>query len=410
MVPLTPLLASYSEGLTLPQAFYTDETIFAEDLRRIFSRHWLFAGHSCEVPHPGDYFTLEIGNESLIIIRDQRQLHAHFNVCRHRGSKIALGGRAQAKTLVCPYHQWSYRPNGELVGARLMGADFNRCAYRLVSAHVRELAGLVFVCFAPEPPDFAEAFAAIAPQLQPHGLEQAKIVCHHRYLVNANWKTVIENNRECYHCLGSHPEFMVANYDLGLPGDAREDSAFAQKLADCYRRWEAIGLEPKEVNFPDGSWFRVSRFPLKDGFLTESLDEQLTAPLMGTLTDPDVGSLRLIGFPNFWAHANADYAMTTRVKPLSPSQTQIDVSFLVREDAEEGDYNLDQVVAVWKATSEQDWQLCENNYAGIRSSAYKPGPLSPLVEKSVAGFLEWYLRQMQGLDFLREVRGKGKRD
>lgn len=396
MDTLTRSLRSYTQGATLPQAFYIDRSIFNADLQRIFYSNWLFAGHSCDIPNPGDYFTLKIGDESVIVTRDQEgQLHAHFNVCRHRGSKIVLDECGQTKTFVCPYHQWAYRPDGELVGARLMGPDFDKSCYSLISAHVRELAGLLFICLASVPPDFEAAIAEIAPQLHPHRLDKAKVICRDRYTVKANWKTVLENNRECYHCQGTHPEFTLSNYDLGLPGDSRCDHTFAQKLADSYRHWEAMGLCPREVNFPNGSWFRVSRYPLKEGFLTESLDGQLTAPLMG-VCEPDVGSLRLIGLPNFWAHANADYAMTTRVVPLGPGLTQIDVAFLVHEAAvEEIDYEIDKVAAVWRATSKQDWQLCENNYAGVCSSAYSPGPLSPLAEKSIEGFYTWYSQQLQ---------------
>ncbi|MGF1481884.1 MAG: aromatic ring-hydroxylating dioxygenase subunit alpha [Cyanophyceae cyanobacterium] len=397
MNPITHSLSLYTQGMTLPQAFYVDEFVFKEDLRQIFFKNWLFVGHSCEVARPGDYLTVNIGSESVIVVRDRAgQLHAHFNVCRHRGSKIVFNQRGQTEAFVCPYHQWTYRPNGNLVGARLMGADFDKSCYSLTSAHVRELAGLLFVCLAAVPPDFAAAEAAIAPQLTPHRLERAKIIAGDRYTIKANWKMIIENNRECYHCQG-HPEFALSNYDLGLPGDDRHDHDFTYRLADSYRQWEALGLSPREVNFPNGSWFRVSRFPLKEGCLTESLDGRLTAPLMGDFQEPTVGSLRLIGLPNFWAHANADYAMTTRVIPLSPELTQIDVAFLVHEAAVANhDYQVDKVTAVWRATSEQDWQLCEHNYAGICSSAYLPGPLSPLMEKSVAQFHHWYLQQMQG--------------
>lgn len=392
---LQALIRRYQPGQSLPQEFYTDEVVFQADLRQIFYRSWLFVGHSCEVAQPGDYLTVTVGDESLVVVRDRDRLHAHFNVCRHRGSRIALASCGQAKALVCPYHQWSYQLDGQLRGARLMGREFDRAEHGLISAQVRELAGLIFVCLAAQPPDFEAAVDAISPQLTPHRLDQAKIIARHTYTVSANWKTLIENNRECYHCAGAHPEFFLSNYDFGLPGDTRATRRYQKSLAESYQRWQAMGLAPREVSFPDGGWFRVARLPLKPPFLTESLTGQLTAPLMGDFTQPEVGSLRIIGLPNFWGHANADYAMTTRVIPLAVNQTQIDVAFLIHPDAVEGrDYSPADVAAVWQATSEQDWQLCENNYAGIRSSAYRPGPLSPLTESSVTRFLTWYLHQL----------------
>lgn len=385
---------------TLPREFYVDQEVFEEDLSRIFHTNWLFAGHTCEIPEPGDYFLLPVGAEELIVLRDKEgAVRAHFNVCRHRGSRIATEPRGRSRSLVCPYHQWAYKLDGCLANARLMGEDFDADDYRLRPAAVRELAGLVFVCLAPDEstPDFDAFCEDIGPQLGPHGLEEAKVAVRHRYEVRANWKTLVENNRECYHCRVSHPEFCTSNYDLGLPGDTRGDDAFDATLEREYERWRNLGLAPGEVSFPQGSPHRVSRLPLKEGFLTESLDGGLVAPLMGDLADPATGSLRVITLPNFWAHANCDYAMTTRLLPAGPDLTNVEVCFLVRDDAVEGtDYDPERVATVWRATCEQDWELCENNAAGIKSVAYEPGPFSPVTESSVESFVRWYLDQLNG--------------
>jgi glycine betaine catabolism A len=393
---LSALLESRIPGKSLPREFYTDRGLFDEELRRIFHANWLFAGHTCEIPEPGDYFVLPVGEEELIILRDKEGgIRAHFNVCRHRGSRIATEPRGRARSLVCPYHQWVYALDGCLTNARLMGDSFDAREYRLRPAAVREISGLVFVCLSPDPPDFDPAFEAIEPQLRPHGLERAKVAVRDSYEVRANWKVLVENNRECYHCRVSHPEFCMSNYDLGLPGDSRSDENYDATLESQYQRWRTLGLSPEEVSFPGGSTHRVSRLPLKEGFLTESLDGSLVAPLMGNLTDPRTGSLRIITVPNFWGHANCDYAMTTRLLPVDPGLTRVEVCFLVREDATEGvDYDPERVAAVWRATSEQDWELCENNYAGIRSVAYEPGPFSEVTESSVEKFVRWYLDQL----------------
>ncbi len=407
MTELSGLLRDREPGKTLPKEFYLDPGIFREDLRRVFYTNWLFAGHSCEIPEPGDFFLLPVGEEELVVLRDKEGgIRAHFNVCRHRGSRIATEPRGRSRSLVCPYHQWVYGLDGRLVNARLMGESFCAEEYRLRSAAVRELAGLVFVCLAPDAttPDF-DAFAGdIEPQLRPHGLEGAKVAVRHQYEVGANWKTLVENNRECYHCRVSHPEFCMSNYDLGLPGDTRNDEGFDSTLEREYERWRRLGLAPEEASFPGGHPYRVSRLPLKEGFLTESLDGGLVAPLMGNLTDPNTGSLRVITLPNFWAHANCDYAMTTRLLPAGPETTRVEVCFLVREGAVEGvDYDPERVATVWRATCEQDWELCENNFAGIRSMAYEPGPFSEVTESSVEDFLRWYLDRLGGDDGSRRV-------
>ncbi len=396
VVDLDALIAGRVPGMSLPRAFYTDQAVFEADLRRVFYRNWLFAGHACEIPRPGDYVLFSLGPESLILVRDKAgAIHAHFDVCRHRGSRLALEPQGNVRALICPYHQWVYALDGALTNARLMGEDFCPARYALRSAHVRELAGLIFVCLAPDPPSFDVAAEQIAPQVSPHGLEGARVIYRAHYEVRANWKVLVENNRECYHCRVNHPEFCLSNYDVGLPGDPRRDAEMDAALERAYARWQSMGLAPRLVNFPAGSPFRAARFPLKDGYVTESLDGRLVAPLMGTLSDPDAGSLRLIALPNFWGHANCDHAMTTRLSPLTPDRTAVDVSFIVRADAVEGvDYDPLRVREVWQATSEQDWTLCENNYAGILSAAYEPGPYSPIAENSVDDFVVWYLDQL----------------
>ncbi len=381
-------------------------------MRRIFHTSWLFAGHSREIPEPGDYFVLPVGDEELIILRDkQGEVRAHFNVCRHRGSRIATEPRGRSRALVCPYHQWVYALDGCLTNARLMGENFDANEYRLRSAAVREVAGLIFICLSPDPPSFDAFFEDVEPQLRPHGLEKAKVAVRHHYEVRANWKVLVENNRECYHCRVSHPEFCMSNYDLGLPGDTRSDGEFDATLETEYERWRDLGLTAGEASFPGGAPYRVSRLPLKEGFLTESIDGGLVASLMGDLTDPRTGSLRIITLPNFWAHANCDYAMTTRLLPTGPDRTNVEVCFLVHEDAvEDVDYDPERVAAVWRATCEQDWELCENNYAGIESVAYEPGPFSEVTKNSVESFERWYLDQLAEGETTRSSYARSRRE
>ena len=115
---LPALLARQRSGFCLEQPFYTDPEIFEMDMERIFRRYWLYAGHVSQITNPGDYFTFEIGRESLIVVRGQDQrIHALFNVCRHRGSRLCVEGSGHSKRLVCPYHQWVYDTDGALLSA-----------------------------------------------------------------------------------------------------------------------------------------------------------------------------------------------------------------------------------------------------------------------------------------------------
>jgi Rieske 2Fe-2S family protein len=392
------LLAGRRPGFSLPQAFYTSEEVFRLDLARVFRPSWLFAGYTCQVPHPGDYFTFDLGGDSLIVIRDDDgEVRAHFNTCRHRGSRICTAPAGHVGKLVCPYHQWVYERDGRLVGARWMGPDFDRTQYPLHRAHVQVLAGLIYVCLADEPPDFGPARRHIEPFLGPHGLDRAKVCFSQDYTLRANWKLLVENNRECYHCPGGHPEFCRVNFDVGMPGDPRGGDEYQRTFARMRAYWEGLGLEVGPVNFPDGEWFRCARVPLRDGHVTESLDGQPLAPLMGNLRARDAGSLRVINLPHAWFHCNSDNVNGTQLLPLGPEETWARLTWLVNADAAEGaDYDPRRVAEFWKVTTEQDFALCENNHAGMRSSRYQPGPYSAIAEPGVAHFVEWYLRHLDG--------------
>ncbi len=393
------LATAHIDGFCLPQDYYVAEDVFELDLEQVFAPSWLFVGAATELAQPGDIAAWSVGRDSVLLLRgEDGALSARHNVCRHRGSRLRADGSGSARVVVCPYHQWTYGLDGSLRGAPHMGPGLTSDDLALRPVHLRDLGGLLFVCFAEEAPPFDDAIAAVEPQLRMHQLENTLVAVRQHYTVNANWKMLVENNRECYHCRVNHPEFCMSNYDLGGDGDRRTSRAYELSVAEHYRRWTERGLSPREVSFEGNGWFRVARLPLRDGYLTESLSGKLVAPRLGELPDDNVGSLRLITLPNSWVHVNADYVMTTRLTPLSAATTAVDVAFLVRHDAVEGrDYDIDELTSVWTATSEQDWSLCEQNFAGVRSRGYVPGPLSPVTEGSVRTFHEWYLRALAGI-------------
>ena len=118
---LDSLLAECRPGWALPGKFHSAEAIYRADLDRVWRTGWLFAGHACEIPKPGDYFSLQVDADPLIVIRGQDgTIHGLHNVCRHRGSIICHEGTGHATRLVCPYHQWTYGLDGALLSCRGM--------------------------------------------------------------------------------------------------------------------------------------------------------------------------------------------------------------------------------------------------------------------------------------------------
>lgn len=399
---LAELLVSRRAGWTLPQPFFKDESIYRRDLDCIWRTGWLFAGHSCELRQPGDFFLVDVDADSIIVVRaDDGAIHALHNVCRHRGSVVCAEPAGHASKLVCPYHQWAYGLDGRLLAWRGMQPELRKEDFSLHRVHVREVGGLIFINLAREPVPFDAADEALAPLLQPQGFDRAKIVKSVDYLVKANWKIVWENNRECYHCNVNHPQYIKANFDHYNADDTapriREEMAAA--AAHVEHKWAAAGIPTHNqtgmTKFPDAErdiWFSANRTPLVAGWVSESMDGRQVAPLMGDYRDADVGTLRIRTLPNFWNHSSCDHGVSTRLLPAGPQLTAIRVWWLVDERAVEGrDYDLAKLMPFWQLTSEQDWLICERQQRGINSSAYEPGPYSTFKEYNVEGFVRWYL-------------------
>lgn len=401
------LVAAAPPGWSLAQDFYSAEDVYRRDLEAIWRRGWLFAGHTCEIPQVGDYFTLEVDSDSIIVIRsDAQNIHALHNVCRHRGSQICDEKAGHKGRLVCPYHQWAYGLDGTLLACRGMHEDIDKRQFGLKRVHVAEIEGLIFISLAETPIPFEPARAAWAPLAKPQGFRRARVAAAVDYLVKANWKIVWENNRECYHCNQNHPQYILANFDHYNADDTtpviRKEMENAVAVSEA--KWAAAGLAATHKQtgmtlFPDAEnniWFSANRTPLVDGYLSETMDGKTVAPLMGDYHEADVGTLRMRSLPNFWNHSSCDHAVSTRLLPAGPQLTAVRVWWLVDEKAVEGrDYQLEQMLPFWKLTSEQDWQICERQQRGINSSAYVPGPYSRFKEYNVESFVRWYLQSLQ---------------
>ncbi len=393
-------------GHGLPRPLYHDELLYRAEMEFIWRGGWLFAGHSCQVPNPGDYFLYEVDGDSVVIVRDKdRQVQVLYNVCRHRGSIICEAAEGHVKRFVCPYHQWTYDLDGHLLVWRGMQDGLDKSQLGLHRAHVREFEGLIFISLAQDPPDFDAAYQTMAPVVHPQGLGRAKVAKIMDFDVHANWKLVWENNRECYHCNVNHPQYTKANFDHYNADDTIERVALqlASVTARSEAKWFAQGLavtrtETGLTEFPDPEhniWYSANRTPLVDGFVSESLDGKQVAPLMGDYTDPDVGTVRLRMLPNFWNHSSCDHSVAVRLTPNGLYHTQIRMIWLVDGKAEEGkDYDLDKLLPFWLWTAEQDWQICVNQQRGVNSHAYTPGPLSTYKEYNLDRFLRWYLKEM----------------
>jgi len=390
MNEIVSLIERYKTGWSLEQGFYLNPELLEFENLVLWSKNWLFAGFTCEIPEPGDYFTYRVLNQSAIIIRgDEGEIYAHHNTCRHRGSIICLEERGNKAKLKCPYHNWVYEKNGNLRNARLMPDDFDKSRFGLHPVKVTLLEGVIFISFSDNPPSFSQETAGLGPYLAPFQLNNAKVAYRDQYELEANWKLIGENFRECYHCGPAHIEYCNAVVGANLVEERGE------LWEEQNNAWTQKGLPVETIEKVAGACHFATRYPLRPGVQSYSINGKPVAPVMGAHHDYDNGVVGLINYPNFWMDGVSDYIWVMRITPKDATHSIVDITWLVDGKAEEGvDYDLERLTEFWKITGEQDWELCENNQKGVNSSKYSPGPMAPS-EIDVVNFHEWYLNTLK---------------
>jgi Rieske 2Fe-2S family protein len=402
---LADLIDRRTPGHSLEAPFYTGRDVFDLDMAAVFGTHWLFVAAEAEVPEPGDFVTVTVGASSVIVVRDDdEQVRAFHNVCRHRGSQILDACRGSVGNLVCPYHGWTYNVDGRLLHADNQPASLDRSRFGLQSVHVRTIGGLVFICLGAEPPaDIDEVAARVEPYLAPYELGRTKVAHQVDIVEDGNWKLVMENNRECYHCAG-HPELTSAYFPLH--GYTADD--VPPRLRRVWERYAAAGADLHAAcvrqGFPlDGmreldtrsTGFMISHAPLDGaGKSYTAGGGSVCAKRLGTLTTDRFGDLHVHFQPNSWFHLLADHAVAFTALPLAPDRTLLRSTWLVHADATEGvDYDVPTLTAIWSATNAQDSAFVARTQRGVRDPGYRPGPYST-VEGDVDAFVSWYISRL----------------
>ena len=396
------LAASSRIGYSLQRPFYCDDAVFAADMDQVFGRKWIVAGHVDRVRNKGDYFLYKIGNESIIIVRsDDSTVNAFYNVCRHRGSLICTEPAGRVARLTCGYHAWTYGLDGALIAARLMPADFSKKDNGLHRCHVRVFYGFIFVNLSDqEPVDFDASFGDLAPYLDFHGFADAKIAFSRSYPTAANWKLVVENFVECYHCAPAHPEFCSMHPPEALvafgAGPSSGPADAVEKYLPALRAWEqraaALGRPIGTVDDgPESSHLRLLlQRTIREGYESETQDGRPASTLMGKRLGFDQGRMYLSFSPFTQLVATNDFAVLFLFSPRSTMLTDVDLYWLV--DAKANQVDVEKMIWGWDRTTKQDQVITENNQAGILSSHYRPGRYSDH-EQRVVTFQQWYMAQ-----------------
>ncbi len=364
-------IESFRHGAhTMPGARYTSSEIFAEEKEKIHARHWQCVGRASAFIKPGDFQLRTVADESLIIVRDRAgELHAFFNVCRHRGTQLCRETKGQlSETIQCPYHAWTYALDGRLVGAPHMNEveGFDKKNYPLHEAAVAEWEGFIFVNISKNPEPFETWFTPMIRRLARFELPTLKVGHRVRYEVNANWKLVFQNYSECLHCPMIHPELSLV-----LPYQSGANDLTSGPFLGGY-------MEIRSPNESATLTGRACGRLVSDHLAGDDVKRAYYYTLM----------------PNMALSIHPDYVNYYLLTPVAVNKTIVETEWMFNPK-NEGDprFNPQDAIDFWDVTNRQDWDICERSQLGIVSRRYEPGPYSPR-ESIPAAWDAEYLRMM----------------
>ena len=364
---------------TLAGEFYTSATIFAAEQDEIFEKMWFCAARSNDLANPGQFKKVQIGRESVLVVRGRDgALRAFLNVCRHRGAALCTESEGQVKrSLQCPYHAWTYALDGKLIAAPNLaalkdasGEGIDRYEYGLVTVALKEWLGYAWVCLADEPPSFeddviGEVTRRLGDPAAVDHYDVGSLSVGRRvvYDVAANWKLIVENFMECYHCATIHPELTEV-----LP-------EFAQGLAAQY--YVGHGAE-------FGS--DVSGFTIDGGAGFETLP--------GVTEDQDRRYYAITIKPTVFVNLVPDHIIFHRMYPLAPDRTIVECDWLYTSDVVEQGRDVSRSVELFHRVNEQDFEACERTQPAMSSRAYRNGGVLVPSEHHIAEFHEWVVSRV----------------
>ena len=363
-------------GWSLPAWTYSDPEFFAAEKERVFAPSWQVVCHVSDVPEAGDWRSIEIIGESVIVVRQKDGgLRAFANTCRHRGTRL-LDGRGRCRTIVCPYHAWTYGPDGSLLGAPGMQdrPGFDRADWGLTPVRSESWQGFVFVSFTDAGPGLVEHFGDLAEKLGSYDFDEMVCVRRLDYEVACNWKLLVENAMEEYHTGTVHYASLGQQYAV---------------QEDTLGHWDAIHI-PQETSIAvlPGE---TAPFP----------------PVPGLTGRAARGTYFTMLHPATQFACTQDCMWWLRVVPLGPARARLEVGFcfprttVARADFEAG---VKAYMHRWETGIAEDNAICEAQQAGLTSVLRQPGPFA-LREPAVHRLNNWVLDQvLDGPDRPRAVR------
>lgn len=356
------------QAKTLPPWCYTSEAFYAREVERIFGQSWNMVGRAELVPNPGDFFTLDLAGVPLIIMRGiDSAVRAFSNSCPHRGTRLLDGNGNCPRRITCPYHSWSFSPDGTLLAAAGMEQtqDFDRSAYGLVEVDSDNYGGFIFVRLSKSGPSLIEYLGDFPDQLGSYGFSDLVCTRVKEYDVTCNWKVYVENQREGYH---------VPTVHRGT-----------------------LGSQPAEQLVTRGNW--SGAFFRKKGSEGVMKGETAPFPALPTLVGkPAEGTHFALIYPHTFLGMTSDSVWWMECRPNGPSQTKVVVgscfhkSVVARPDFAE---EAKKYYVRWDTSHPEDNMIAERAQKGLSSPLARQGRYAAL-EKGVHTISNWMLDRVIG--------------
>jgi phenylpropionate dioxygenase-like ring-hydroxylating dioxygenase large terminal subunit len=339
---------------SLPGVFYSDLAYFQHECDTVLQQGWHCVGRADEIPNPGDYLTVQVLQEPIIIVRDGTEVRALSNLCRHRGMPIAEG-QGNAKRLVCRYHAWTYGTDGALLRApRMVNAGFDPKTCKLGSFHCRLRFGFIYVSLAETPPDIDQDLQGLGDLINPYQPDDYRVVHAASEVWHCNWKSLVENFMECYHLSVVHPQTLHGYTPTGLSRKGPNGTGFTSYFA----------------NYPDNIPSRGEGAP-------------------GLSAEQKHRSTLFAVYPCQVVSVAASLLVSLSILPLTPTSIAVRWTMSVHGDSLDGD-TIDQRIALWEDVNREDREKLEAMQSALRSRHATGGPLAGAdYEGTVRDFLVW---------------------
>ncbi|QIE47470.1 aromatic ring-hydroxylating dioxygenase subunit alpha [Pseudohalocynthiibacter aestuariivivens] len=342
----------------LPGQAYVDPGFFAHECATVLRRGWHCVGRADELPEQGDYLTLNLLDEPVVVVRDDTTIRALSNVCRHRGMPL-VEGSGNTKRFVCRYHAWTYGTDGALLRApRMQNAGFDAKTCKLPEFHCAQRFGFIYVCLADQAPDIDAELSGLSDMIGPYQPENYRIVHAAQEVWHCNWKCLVENFMEGYHLSVVHPVTLHGYTPTGLSRKGPNGLGYTSYFA----------------NYPTNIPSRGAGAP--------GLDDAARNR-----------SSLFAAFPCQVASVAASLLVSLSILPLTATSIEVRWTMSVYGD-ELDDETIRQRVNLWEEVNREDREKLEAMQRALRSVHASGGPLAgDDYEGTVRDFLLWLARQ-----------------